>query len=70
MTATNGKAGHFTSTLWMEGSTLVEKGFLAFPEDTVTVFADTGPNQMYGPDYYKVPREKENKYGGCKRDDE
>lgn len=54
--ATEGKAKYYTSTLWMEGSALVEKGFLRFPENTIMVFADTGPNQMYGADYYDVPR--------------
>lgn len=54
--ATAGKAKYFTSTLWMEGSRLMEKGMLKLPEDTIMVFADNGPNQMYGPDYYTVPR--------------
>ena len=45
--ATKGKAKHFTSTLWMEGSMLMKKGFLEFPEDVIIVFADAGPNQMY-----------------------
>ncbi len=56
MEATGGKAKYFTSTLWMEGSRLIEKGVLKAPEGTVLVFADTGPNQMYGADYYQVPR--------------
>ena len=54
MEATGGKAKYFTSTLWMEGSRLVEKGVLKAPENTILVFADTGPNQMYGADYYQV----------------
>lgn len=61
--ATDGRAKHFTSTLWMEGSTLAEKGLLTIPCDTVAVFADTGPNQMYGPEFYNVPRQKGKKYG-------
>ncbi len=61
--ATNGKAKHFTSTLWMEGSTLVEKGYLRFPEDVTMVFADTAPTQLYGDEYDLVPREKDGKYG-------
>ncbi len=63
MNATGGKAKHFTSTLWMEGSELLEKGFLKFPEDTVIVFADTGVNQMYGSEFYSITRDKNSKYG-------
>ena len=63
LAATNGKAKHFTSTLWMEGSTLVEKGYLRFPEDVTMVFADTAPTQLYGDEYDLVPREKDGKYG-------
>lgn len=61
--ATDGKAKYFTSTLWMEGSILLEKGFLKFPEDVIIVFADVGLNQMYGNEYYKVTRTKEGKRG-------
>ena len=61
--ATNNKAKYFTSTLWMEGSTLVEKGYLIFPTDVIAVFADTSPTQLYGEEYNKVKREKDSKYG-------
>lgn len=61
--ATSGKAKYFSTTLWMEGSTLMEKGFLSIPKDTIIVFSDNGPNQMFGNDYDKVPRLKELKYG-------
>lgn len=61
--ATNGKAKYFTSTLWMEGSLLVEKKFLDVSDDTIMIFSDTGPNQMYGADYTKVPRRKDISYG-------
>ena len=59
MEATGGRAKYFTSTLWMEGSRLVEKGVLKAPKDTILVFADTGPNQMYGADYYQFPRSED-----------
>lgn len=49
---TKGKAKHFTCTLWMEGSTLSQKGYLTFPKDTTIVFADAGPSQTYGKEYY------------------
>ena len=60
---TNGKAKYFTSTLWMEGSCLAEKGYLDFGEDTIAVFSDNGPNQMFGADYYSVDRKSDRKYG-------
>lgn len=63
LAATGGKACHFTSTLWMEGSALVEKGYLKFPKDVIMVFADTAPTQLYGDEYDLVPREKGGKYG-------
>ena len=47
----------------MEGSTLAEKGLLEFGEDTIVVFADNGPNQMFGKDYDKVPRQEGVQYG-------
>ena len=60
--ATSGKAKYFTSTLWMEGSALAEKGYLKFPQDTIVVFADSGINQMYGNEFYSLKR-GENKSG-------
>lgn len=47
----------------MEGSALVEKGYLKFPEGVTMVFADTAPTQLYGDEYDRVPREKDGKYG-------
>lgn len=61
--ATGGKARHFTSTLWMEGSELMQKGFLSFPEGVTVVFADAGLNQMYGNEYYSIKREDKYNYG-------
>ena len=61
--ATGGKARFFTSTLWMEGSRLMADGYLQVPEDTIVVFADNGPCQMYGPDFEDVPRVNTQKYG-------
>lgn len=60
---TKGKAKYFTSTLWMEGATLMQNGFLDLGEDTMIIFADNGPNQMFGKDYDSVPRSKGLKYG-------
>ena len=53
---TNGKAKYFTTTLWMEGSSLMQKGYLKMPENTMVVFSDNGPDQMYGGDFYKIER--------------
>lgn len=63
MNATDGKAKYFTSTLWMEGSKLMAKGLLEVPDNTITVFADNGPCQMFGPDFELVNRDRNNKYG-------
>ncbi|MBE6789371.1 MAG: hypothetical protein E7539_06920 [Ruminococcaceae bacterium] len=61
--ATGGRAKYFTSTLWMEGSRLAEKGLLKFPEGTAAIFADTGPSQMFSDDFYNIKRNKQDKYG-------
>lgn len=61
--ATNGKAKYFSTTLWMEGSMLMEKGVLDLDEDVIIVFADNGPNQMFGGDYDRVPRKNGAQYG-------
>lgn len=61
--ATGGRAKYFTSTLWMEGSKLMQKGYIDIPENTVTVFSDCGPNQMFGDEYDAVKREKGKEYG-------
>ncbi|MBQ9714615.1 MAG: glycosyl hydrolase 115 family protein [Clostridia bacterium] len=61
--ATGGRAKYFSTTLWMEGSMLAEKGLLDLDKDTIIVFADNGPNQMFGKDYDKVPRQKGLQYG-------
>lgn len=56
---------HFysTSTLWMEGAELYQKGYLKFPKDTTLVFADVGPTQMMAPDFYEVERKPGTAYG-------
>ena len=61
--ATDNKAKYFTSTLWMEGSKLMEKGLLDIPEGTTIIFADNGPNQMFAPEFYKSNRNPNTKYG-------
>lgn len=60
---TNGKAKYFTSTLWMEGSALMEKGYLDINKNIINIFSDIGPNQMYGKEFHSVPRQKDFKYG-------
>lgn len=60
---TNGEARYFTSTLWMEGSSLMEKGYLDVGDNVCLVFSDNGPNQMFGNEYDRVPRSDQMKYG-------
>lgn len=52
-----------SSTLWMEGMGLYQANTLSFPEDTMVVFADFGPDQMWGEGYYTAPRRKDREYG-------
>ena len=52
-----------TATLWMEGTELFHKGLLRFPKDTVIVFADAGLTQMFGKDFFELPRMPEYRYG-------
>jgi hypothetical protein len=63
LSQTNGRAKHFTSTLWMEGSTLMERGYLRVSPDVCLVFSDNGPNQMFGNEYLRVPRKADGRYG-------
>ena len=60
-------AGHeilSTSTLWMEGMGLYRQNALEFPEGTAVIFADFGPNQMWGEGYYDTRRDEDTNYGG------
>ena len=61
--ATGGKAKYFTSTLWMEGTMLMKEGLLDIGEDIISVFSDAGVNQMYGPDFFDIQRDRARKYG-------
>ena len=58
-----GKEVLCSSTLWMEGMGLYEKGALDFPEEAIVVFADFAPEQMLGKDYFETPRDVERRYG-------
>jgi hypothetical protein len=53
-----------STTLWMEGGELFERGNLSIPEKTIIVFADTGWTQMWGADFHQTPRRKAYRYGG------
>ena len=52
-----------TATLWNEGSILYGKGFLQLPEGTVAIFADFGISQLFGADFYTMPRLPGKQYG-------
>lgn len=52
-----------TSTVWMEGAKLLQSGHLTLPQNTVAVFADIGMSQMFGNDFFTVPRESDRNYG-------
>lgn len=52
-----------TATLWNEGSMLYGQGFLRLPADTVAIFADFGISQLFGSDFYTMPRLPGKRYG-------
>lgn len=54
---------HSSTTLWMEGARLYGMGCLPVPKNTVVVFSDVGFSQMYGDDFYNVPRQPGQHYG-------
>lgn len=58
-----GKEIMSTSTLWMEGMSLYRQNALTFPANTTVVFADFGPNQMWGEGYYDTKRDTDTNYG-------
>ena len=52
-----------STTLWMEGMPLYRAGALKFPENTMIILSDFGPDQMFGEEYYDTPRLPGAKYG-------
>lgn len=50
-------------TVWMESANLLAKGVLKLPEDTIIIFSDIGASQMYGEDFFSVPRVEGRRYG-------
>jgi len=52
-----------TATLWMEGMPLYKAGALTFPEGTMVIQSDFGPNQMWGEGYNETPRYPGTEYG-------
>ncbi len=52
-----------TTTLWLEGSTLMSDGSLTFPENVTIVFADEGAGQQMQEDFATTPRRPGRAYG-------
>lgn len=52
-----------SATLWMEGMPLYRAGALKFPEGTMVIQSDFGPDQMWGEGYNETPREPDRAYG-------
>jgi hypothetical protein len=52
-----------TTTLWMEGSDLNEKGHLKFPDGVSVVFSDNSPGWMMQKDFFETEREPNRDYG-------
>lgn len=52
-----------TATFWLEGARLYGMGHLKLPKDTIAIFSDVGLDQMFGDDFYSVPRLEGREYG-------
>jgi glycosyl hydrolase family 115 (putative glucuronidase)/glycosyl hydrolase family 20 len=52
-----------TTTLWLEGSHLMSKGVLSFPDGITIVFADEGSTQTMQDDFRNTPRNPNRRYG-------
>lgn len=52
-----------STTLWMEGMPLYRAGALKFPQGTMVILSDFGPDQMWGEEYYETPRFPGIEYG-------
>lgn len=52
-----------STTLWMEGMPLYRAGALKFPENTMVILSDFGPDQMWDEAYYDTPRLPGTAYG-------
>lgn len=52
-----------TTTLWAEGSELMNKGVLSFPDGITIVFADEGKSQTMQADFETTPRRDDRRYG-------
>jgi hypothetical protein len=52
-----------TTTLWMEGSQLMQRGLLKFPPGVTIVFADEGRTQMLQDDFRLTARVPQHTYG-------
>lgn len=52
-----------TTTLWAEGSSLKNAGYLDIPENITIVFSDNSPGWKWQADFYSTKRESKNTYG-------
>lgn len=52
-----------TTTLWAEGSTLNQAGYLQIPENVTIVFADNSPGWRWQADFFQTKRSPKNSYG-------
>ncbi len=52
-----------SATLWMEGMPLYRAGALKFPQGTMVIQSDFGPDQMWGEGYGETPRYPGTDYG-------
>lgn len=52
-----------TTTLWMEGASLHNQGYLEFPENVHVIFSDNSPGWKWQEDFYNVEKEPDRNYG-------
>ncbi|GAB2799462.1 hypothetical protein GCM10027275_51630 [Rhabdobacter roseus] len=52
-----------TTTLWAEGSTLNQAGYLDIPKNVTVVFSDNSPGWKWQKDFHETPRRPEHTYG-------
>lgn len=52
-----------TTTLWMEGSPLYNKGYLVIPDNVITIFSDNSPGWTWPPAFYDINRTTAKHYG-------
>lgn len=54
---------YISTTLWMEGADLIKNGYLNVNKQVQIIFSDIGLGQVFGDDFFTLPRKEDTKYG-------